>query len=237
MGNDFYTVSTNAKSVEVDADTQIKTLNINNRSNLVKVVNSGTITQLDTNEAAGTVSIDYEGVLPTNNPADDTFKEFKYLVKADTGTAISANACENKTYITNITLAKGVTSIGESAFAGCTSLKEVRFNEMFSTLTSIDASAFSGTAIKSIVLPASVNKVGVSLFDSCTSLTDIHVMAEVPPAPLGASGDLLDNTSQDVTIWVPHIHDHPGDTAAVYEAAAIWKETSNRSNVTIKEME
>ena len=105
---------------------------------------------------------------------------------------------------TSITIPEGVTSIGASAFYGCTSLtsitlpflnnylgyifgalsysdnsKYVPSNLKSVTITggeSIGSSAFRGcTSLTSITIPGSVTSIGYGAFSDCTSLTEVHI--------------------------------------------------------------
>ena len=64
--------------------------------------------------------------------------------------------------LTKAVVSEGITSIGESAFSGDGFLSELTLP--VSSLTSIQAAAFSGTALKSFTIPASVTTVGVNPF-------------------------------------------------------------------------
>ena len=98
--------------------------------------------------------------------------------------------------IRNVVIEDGVTSIGDYAFKGCSSLKSIEIpssvtyigDEAFygcdslasieipSSVTSIGSSAFSScSSLKSIEIPGSVTSIGSGVFMRCTSLTEIKV--------------------------------------------------------------
>ena len=69
----------------------------------------------------------------------------------------------------------GVTSIGRSAFYGCTGLTSVNIPD---SVTSIDDYAFYGcTSLTSVSIPRSVTSIGESAFRVCTKLSGIWVDA------------------------------------------------------------
>jgi len=66
-----------------------------------------------------------------------------------------------------------MTSIGDTAFAGCTSLTNITIP---ASVTSIGQMAFLGcTSLTAITIPASVTSIGQQVFQNCTSLTAITV--------------------------------------------------------------
>lgn len=78
--------------------------------------------------------------------------------------------------ITKVTIEEGVTSVGNSAFSGCTNLTEV---SLPSTLTTIGDSAFQGcTALTSMDFPASMTSIGRNGFNGCTGLAEINFPAD-----------------------------------------------------------
>ena len=69
------------------------------------------------------------------------------------------------------TVPDGIVKIGANAFAYCTNLKSITFNE---GLTEIMNGAFFGcTGLESIVLPASVGKIERSAFENCENLKSV----------------------------------------------------------------
>ena len=82
-------------------------------------------------------------------------------------------AATGKRNLKVITLPKGMTSIGDNAFWGCTALTSVSLPE---GMTSIGSYAFSGcAALTSISLPEGLTKIGERAFASCRALTSISL--------------------------------------------------------------
>ena len=94
-------------------------------------------------------------VLIQTTIVDSTFKEFKSLRK--------------------ITILSSITSIGKSAFSGCSSLNQVTFG-LPSSVTSIGDYAFRGcSSLTQISIPSSVTSIRDSAFYGCSSLTQISI--------------------------------------------------------------
>lgn len=79
--------------------------------------------------------------------------------------------------ITSITLPATAETIGQSAFAGCSSLQNVTLPP---TLTSIIAYAFSNCIrLQNITLPSTLTNIGRCAFENCSSLTSINIPGSV----------------------------------------------------------
>ncbi len=75
-------------------------------------------------------------------------------------------------------------TIGETAFAGCTSLQTIILPE---SLTSVGTSAFYGcTSLQTVTLPESLTSVGTSAFSGCTSLQTVTLPEGVKSVEMGA---------------------------------------------------
>ena len=84
----------------------------------------------------------------------------------------------------NTTIPNSVTSIGGSAFYGCSSLTSINIPN---SVTSIGVSAFYGcSSLTSINIPNSVTSIGGSAFYGCSSLTSINIPNSVTSIGSGA---------------------------------------------------
>ncbi len=78
----------------------------------------------------------------------------------------------------NTDIPDSVTSIGESAFSGCTGLPSVTIPD---SVTSIGDWAFCGcNGLTSVTIPDSVTSIGDSAFADCTGLTSVCFMGDAP---------------------------------------------------------
>lgn len=76
--------------------------------------------------------------------------------------SIDASAFEECSVLTDVTLPKSLTAIGDSAFEGCVDLSSVVLPE---GVTSIADWAFAGcSALSSVTVPASVTSIGFDAF-------------------------------------------------------------------------
>ena len=91
-------------------------------------------------------------------------------------TSTSHTFIVNGEELTNLVVPEGVTSIGYSAFSGCSGLTSITLP---SSLTSILSGAFSGCrGLTSITLPSNLTSIGDSAFSSCSRLTGELVIPE-----------------------------------------------------------
>ena len=90
----------------------------------------------------------------------------------DSVTSIGGSAFRGCSSLTSVTIPDSVTSFGSDAFQGCTSLTSVTIPD---SVTSFGKGAFSYCkSLTSVTIPNSVTSIGMSAFEDCTSLTDVY---------------------------------------------------------------
>ena len=88
-------------------------------------------------------------------------------------TSIGSSAFYGCTSLTNITIPNSVTRIEWDAFSGCSGLTSVTIPN---SVTSIGSSAFSGcSGLTSITISNSVTSIGSSAFEGCSGLTSVTI--------------------------------------------------------------
>lgn len=96
----------------------------------------------------------------------------KLSVTADNGTTAWRSSC-NKTLVQSVEIQEGVTSIGGSAFSGCTALVSI---EIPDSVISIGSQAFTSCyKLKSVKIPNGVTSIGLMTFWDCLDLASIEI--------------------------------------------------------------
>ena len=129
-----------------------------------------------------------------------------------------------RSYIKTVKIVDSVTSIGNHAFRGCSSLTSVNIPN---SVTSIGSFAFSDCrGLTSIEIPTSVTSIGISAFFGCTSLTSVHItdiaawckirFSNVSSNPLNDAHHLFMNGNEIKDLVIPNSVTSIGDRAFSY---------------------
>ena len=146
-------------------------------------------------------------VVENGNPQYDSRNNCNAIINAS-NTLVAG--CQN-TVIPNT-----VTTIGDGAFNGCTTLTSVTIP---TSVTRIDWWAFSGcTGLTTLTLPGSVTNLGNYAFAFCGNLTEITSLAEEPPV---ANADVFLDSPKTIPVNVPCGKVSP------YRNAAGWSDFEN----------
>ena len=88
-------------------------------------------------------------------------------------TSIGSSAFSGCSALTSVTIGNSVTSIGSYAFSGCSGLTSVTIPN---SVTSIGYAAFRGcSALTSVTIGNSVTSIGSNAFDGCSALTSVTI--------------------------------------------------------------
>ena len=100
-------------------------------------------------------------------------EEVKDLIIPNSVTSIGSSAFSGCSGLTSVTIPNSVESIGVCAFYRCSGLTSVTIPN---SVTSIGSSAFSGcSGLTSVTIPNSVTSIGGAAFEDCSGLTSVTI--------------------------------------------------------------
>ena len=129
-------------------------------------------------------------------------------------TTIGYSAFSGCSGLTSVTLPNSVTTIGNYALYQCSNMTQLTFNG--NSLTTIGYSAFSGcSGLTSVTLPNSVTTIGSYAFSGCTGITEMTVDATTPPTVDHAT---FAGVPKNIPVYVPY------QSLSLYKNADYWKD-------------
>ena len=109
--------------------------------------------------------------------------------------------------VTNAVIPDSITSIGDYAFLGCSSLTSVTIPD---SVTNIGEWAFSGcSSLTSVTIPDSVTSIGDSAFYNCSSLTSVTI----PDGVTSIEGSAFSGCSSLTSVTIPDSVTSIGESA------------------------
>ena len=149
---------------------------------------------------------------------------FYYQNKSYSVTSIGESAFEGCTGLTSITISSSVKSLEKGAFYGCSGLTSVKIPN---GVTKIGLGAFSAcTNLTCVIIPSSVTDIESYAFDDCTSLNRI-VSESKQPAPF--NNTVFDTHDDSYDVYTMATLVIPNGANGTYQSTAGWNNFSHVS--------
>ncbi|MDE5574400.1 MAG: leucine-rich repeat protein [Bacteroidales bacterium] len=133
-------------------------------------------------------------------------------------TSIGSSAFFGCSGLTSVTIPEGVTTIEYRTFYACSGLTSVTIPE---SVTSIGSSAFGDcTGLTSVTIPKSVTSIGDGAFYGCEKLLSVTSLSRTPPDCIHVNAGYKWCFSVHSTLYVPR------GCMKAYKSAREWKEFS-----------
>ena len=148
--------------------------------------------------STGTLTISGIGqMINYNFPWEDFKDDIKTVIIEDGVTTIGGSAFSGCSSLTSVTIPDSVTTIGNHAFSGCSSLTSITIPN---SVTTIGSSAFCDCdSLRSITIPDGVTEIGGWAFQCCSRLTSVTIPDSV--TTIGSSA--FNNCSSLASITIP----------------------------------
>jgi hypothetical protein len=128
----------------------------------------------------------------------------------------------NNDYLLEITLPKGLETLGASALYGCAALQRVAFPQPLKTIGG-QALAYCGS-LTAVSLPASLVSIGTEAFRGCGNLARVSLSRWIPPSTITAhyGSSVFAECPLLERIYVPR------ESVETYRAAAQWNRLADK---------
>ena len=153
----------------------------------------------------------------TTQLSNNVFHNIRNLVTADLNiTVMGVQDFDGCIKLQNVSLAEGLTEIGNFSFRSCAQLAAINIP---STVTRIGSNAFYNCfLIQAVTLPAGLTEIGDYAFNSCAGLSSLKCLAMTPPTcgayPFGNTHIV----SYNDPVYVP------ATAVTAYQGATVWQD-------------
>ena len=153
-------------------------------------------------------------IIETNS--DTLISGCKTTTIPDSVTSIGRSAFRGCSSLTSINIPDSVISIGDSAFSGCSRLTSIDIPD---SVTSIgDLAFYDCSSLTSITISNSVSSISNYAFYNCSGLTSIISRNTIPPT---IYSDTFRGVTKSIPVYVP------SESVNDYQSADYWKQFTN----------